>query len=71
MTKRLVEIDDELLARARVAARAGTIKGTVEAALQRLVEQDIALRHIRRLRSSGAPNLALVEVARQAGTSDG
>jgi Arc/MetJ family transcription regulator len=71
MTKRLVEIDDALLHRARAVAGAGTIKGTVETALRRLVDQDLALRHIRRLRGPGALDPAFVEEARSPGTLDG
>ena len=48
MTKRLVEIDDELLARARELSDAETIKGTVEEALTRLVRIETTKRHIRR-----------------------
>lgn len=65
MTKRLVEIDDELLARARVAAGTKTIKATVETALQRLVDRDTALRHVARLRKKGALDLAALEEARR------
>ena len=64
MTKRLVDIDDDLLARARAVARAGTIKGTVEVALHHLVNQDLAIRHIRRLRGPGALDPAMVAEAR-------
>ncbi len=39
MTKRLIEIDDELLVAAKDAAGQETIKGTVTAALQRLVAE--------------------------------
>ena len=71
MTKRLVDIDDDLLERARAVAQAGTIKGTVDAALRRLVDQESALRHIRRLRGASALDPALVEKARYPGTRDG
>lgn len=54
MAKRLVEIDDVLLARARAVAGTDTIKATVEAALQSLVDRDIARDHIARLRSLDA-----------------
>ncbi|MGH8933722.1 MAG: type II toxin-antitoxin system VapB family antitoxin [Egibacteraceae bacterium] len=40
MTKRLVEIDDDLLADAQKAAGASTIKETVAVALTRLVAED-------------------------------
>ena len=64
MTKRLIDIDDGLLERARTAAAAGTIKATVEIALRRLAGQDTALRHVRRLRGAGALDQAPVEAAR-------
>ena len=64
MTKRLVEIDDELLERAREAAGERTIRATVEVALRRLVEQELALQHVRRLREPGALDLSLIEEAR-------
>jgi len=71
MTKRLVDIDDELLERARAVANAGTIKGTVDAALRRLIDQDTALRHVRRLRGVGALNLARIAAARSPRAGDG
>lgn len=64
MTKRLVDIDDALLERARSVAGVGTIKATVAMALQRLVDQDLALHHVERLRKPGALNLDLIEQAR-------
>ena len=65
MTKRLVEIDDDLLDRARAAAGTSTIKDTVEAGLRRLADAETALRHIRRLREPGALDAAAVEDARR------
>ncbi len=65
MTKRLVEIDDDLLAQARAAAGTETIKATVEAALQRLVDRETALRHVARLRKKGALRPARLEEARR------
>jgi Arc/MetJ family transcription regulator len=64
MTKRLVEIDDDLLEQARSAAGTDTIKATVENALQRLVDQDKILQHVRRLRGPGALDLVRIERAR-------
>ena len=64
MVKRLVEIDDSLLAEARRVAGTQTIKATVEAGLRRLVETDLTLRHIQRLRRVGALDLGALEVAR-------
>jgi len=65
MTKRLVEIDDDLLERARAAAGAETIKATVETALQRLVDRETAVRHVSRLRKKGALDVARLEEARR------
>lgn len=64
MTERLVEIDDELLARARSIAGTDTIRATVEAALKSLVDQDTALRHIARLRKPGALDIDALNEAR-------
>ena len=63
--KRLVDIDDDLLERARSIAGTDTIKDTVNAALRRLVDDEKVLRHIERLRGSGALDLARVEEARR------
>jgi Arc/MetJ family transcription regulator len=63
VAKRLVDIDDELLDRARRAAGTPTIKATVEAGLRRLVDSELTERHVRRLRLRGLP-LELVEEAR-------
>lgn len=65
MTKRLVDIDDHLLARARSVAGTDTIKATVNAALQRLVDDAKVLRHIERLRGAGALDPARIDEARR------
>lgn len=65
VTKRLVEIDDVLLARARAVARTNTIKATVETALQILVDRDIVLTHVARLRSTDALEADHLEDARR------
>lgn len=65
VTKRLVEIDDELLKRARAAAGTNTIKATVETALRRLVDRDTALQHVARLRTKGALDMTLLDEARR------
>ena len=65
MTKRLVDIDDLLLERARSLAGTETIKETVHAGLRRLVDDETVLRHVQRLRGAGALDLARVEEARQ------
>lgn len=64
MTKRLVDIDDDLLARARRAAGTPTIKATVEAGLRRLVDAELTERHVRRLRGHSGLDLRLVEESR-------
>ena len=72
MTKRLVEIDDELLARARTVAGTDTIRATVETALKSLVDQDTALRHVARLRQPGTLDVDALNDARRprTGTHD-
>ncbi|MEX1124567.1 MAG: type II toxin-antitoxin system VapB family antitoxin [Acidimicrobiia bacterium] len=65
MTKRLVEIDDALLERARSVAGTATLKATVETALKRLVDQDTALMHLARLRKAGSLDMAAIEEARR------
>ena len=64
MPKRLVDIDDELLERARAFAGTKTIKATVEAGLRQLAAQSEAVQHIRRLRRVGALSPARLEDAR-------
>ncbi len=64
VTKRLVDIDDDLLARARSAAGTETIRATVEAGLRRLADQELALRHVRRLRRRGTLDLQRIEASR-------
>jgi hypothetical protein len=50
MTKHLVDIDDQLLERARAASGEKTIRGTVDAGLKRLANDELIKRHIARLR---------------------
>jgi Arc/MetJ family transcription regulator len=69
MAKRLVEIDDDLLERARSVSGSGTIKETVNTALQRLVDDEKVMRHMERLRGSGALDLARIEEARRPRTA--
>lgn len=64
MTKRLVEIDDELLDAARRAAGTGTIKATVEIALRGLIDRKTAVQHVERLRRPGALDWVRIEEAR-------
>ena len=49
MTKRLVDIDDDLLAEARVLTGAATMKEAVNAALQQVIDSELRRRHLRRL----------------------
>ena len=65
MTKRLIEIDDELLAEAQKAAQTSTIRATVELALKRLVDRERAIEHIQRLRKPGSLDPAMVSKARE------
>jgi Arc/MetJ family transcription regulator len=64
-----VDIDDDLLERARSIAGAGTIKDTVHAALERLVDDERVRCHIERLRGSGALDPARIEEARRPRTA--
>jgi len=57
MTKRLVEIDDAVLAAARDALETGTIKETVNAALRAASALAARRRHLDRFRSDGLPDL--------------
>ncbi|MEA1902504.1 MAG: type II toxin-antitoxin system VapB family antitoxin [Actinomycetota bacterium] len=66
MTKRLIDIDDDLLAQARELADAETIKGTVEEALRRLVIVETIKLHVEELAENSEPNrLELLEEARR------
>jgi Arc/MetJ family transcription regulator len=51
MAKRLVDIDDELLAEAREILGAATMKDAVNRSLEEVVRADRRRRHVRRLRS--------------------
>ena len=65
VTKRLVEIDDELLTRARSASGMRTIRATVEAGLRRLVDDELVREHIAWLRSGPVLDLDALEEARR------
>ncbi len=64
VTKRLIDIDDELLERAQQAAGTETIKATVEIALRRLLAGRTAVEHVARLRRRGL-DLARIDEARR------
>ena len=66
MTKRLVDIDDDLLAEARVLTGAATMKEAVNAALQQVIDGELRRRHLRRLESGEGTDLADEEVMRDA-----
>lgn len=66
MTKRLVDIDDDLLAEARVLTGAATMKETVNAALQQVIDSELRRRHLWRLESGEGTDLADEEVMRDA-----
>jgi len=58
MTKRLVDIDDDLLAEARAIAGTATMKETVNVALRELVESELRRAHLRRLEAGTGTDLA-------------
>ncbi len=60
-----MDIDNDLLERARSVSGTDTIKDTVTKGLQRLVDDDTALRHVERLRRAGALDLERIEEARR------
>lgn len=62
MTKRLVDIDDEVLAQARAAVGASTIKETVHRALVQSVAAERRRRFVERVAAGGLPDLADPEV---------
>jgi len=61
VTKRLIDIDDELLEMARELADAETIRGTVEEALRRLVRIESTKRHLHELEFDLEPRRLLEE----------
>lgn len=71
MTKRLVEIDDNLLEQARSHAATTTIRATVEAGLRRLADEALLRRHIERLRRPRALDDVALETAREPRISNG
>ena len=66
VTKRLVDIDDDLLTEVRVLTGASTMKGAVNAALQQVIDSELRRRHLRRLETSSGLDLADDEVMRNA-----
>lgn len=66
MTKRLVDIDDALLAEVRVLMGAVTMKEAVNSALQEVIDSELRRRHLRRLEAATGTDLADDEVMRDA-----
>lgn len=66
MTKRLVDIDDDLLDEVRSLIGASTMKEAVNAALQHVVDVDLRVRHVQRLRSMEGIDLSDEELMRDA-----
>ena len=63
MTKRLIEIDDDLLDRARAVSRATTIRETVETALRRMIGDNPAKRHLETMLALPPLDLDAIEEA--------
>ena len=66
VTKRLVDIDDELLAEVRSLTGASTMKEAVNSALQHVVDFELRVRHVQRLRSMEGIDLAEEQIMRDA-----
>ncbi len=66
MTKRLVDIDDELLRKAREVLETATMKDTVNGALAEIVDADLRRRHAARLARMEGLDLDDEEVMRGA-----
>ena len=66
MTKRLVDIDDGLLAEARVLTGAVTMKEAVNTALQHVIDSELRRRHLQRLEAGTGTDLSDNEVMRGA-----
>ncbi len=66
MTKRLVDIDDDLLAEAREALGTDTMKATVNQALKRVSDETILRRHAIRLMTMEGMDLDDPEVMKGA-----
>ena len=66
VTKRLIDIDDDLLEEARHLLGTSTMKDAVNGALQHVVDFDLRLRHVRRLLTQEGIDLADDQVMREA-----
>lgn len=66
MTKRLVDLDDDLLDEARSVSGDGSITGTIVLALQELVRRQRALKYIQELQAGMSKDLDDPEVLKAA-----
>ena len=66
MTKRLIDIDDDLLEEVRSLTGASTMKEAVNGALQHVVDFDLRLKHVRRLLTLEGTDLADEQLMRDA-----
>lgn len=66
MTKRLVDIEDDLLDEVRVLTGAATMKEAVNAALQEVIDSELRRRHLQRLEAGTGTDLFDDEVMRDA-----
>ena len=66
MTKRLIDIDDDLLEEVRSLTGASTMKAAVNGALQHVVDFDLRLRHVRRLLTLEGTDLGDEQLMRDA-----
>ena len=62
MTKRLVDIDDDLLARVRELIGVATVKETVNTALRQLLDTELLRQHLRRLETGRGTDLGDKEI---------
>ena len=66
MTKRLIDIDDDLLEEVRSLIGASTMKEAVNGALRHVVDFELRLQHVRRLLTLEGTDLADEQIMRNA-----
>ena len=66
VTKRLIDIDDDLLEEVRGLTGASTMKEAVNGALQHVVDFDLRLKHVHRLLTLEGTDLADEQLMRDA-----
>ncbi|MXW94809.1 MAG: type II toxin-antitoxin system VapB family antitoxin [Acidimicrobiaceae bacterium] len=64
MTKRLIDIDDDLLEEVRSLIGASTMKEAVNGALRHVVDFELRLQHVRRLLTLEGTDLADEQIMR-------